>query len=141
MEFGNVVPHTKLCDHENKDGEINWETYHAAESANGEKCRQCGKFILFATGHPTSCDDCKGLDAHSTTQDADHGKFVRCPACGHTMDTNDEMHELYEEGEHEVYCGACDYQFEISTQVSFTFTSPPMLAEEEREAWVKERED
>ncbi len=136
-----VVTHTKIRDYEDENGNIDWKAYHAAEVTNGERCRQCGGFILFQTGHPTSCNDCKGLDARLNTEDADHSKLVRCPACGQTMDTNDEMQDLYEEGEHIVYCDACDYKFEVSTRVSHIFTSPPMLSEEEQEKWGRRGDD
>lgn len=52
---------------------------------------------------------------------ADHPK---CPHCGHVCDIRDnEWWDLYEEGEHEKECPACEGEFTVSTRASYSFST------------------
>lgn len=108
-----------------RDGVIDWDAYHAAEKQNGELCQECGTFILTPLGHPSSCNCC--LDLARNNGEATHEKWVRCPACNYHIDPNDDYFELFEEGENEVSCPECEYDFTVSTHVSHSFTSPPRV--------------
>jgi len=80
-------------------------------------------FILFGNGYPTNCDSCNELT--SNQEEVRHSSRIRCPDCGETRNPFEgEGHDLYEEGEHSVYCYECDKEFEVSTGISYTFTSP-----------------
>jgi transcription elongation factor Elf1 len=48
----------------------------------------------------------------------------KCPHCGHECSVSDnEWLELYEEGEHEVECPACELEFTVSVRVSYSFST------------------
>ena len=48
----------------------------------------------------------------------------KCPHCGDAADVSEnEWWRLYEEGEHEVTCPACDLDFAVSMRVSYTFST------------------
>lgn len=52
---------------------------------------------------------------------ADHPK---CPHCGHACGISEnDWWDLYEEGEHEKECPACEGEFTITTQVSYSFST------------------
>jgi hypothetical protein len=42
------------------------------------------------------------------------------------MVVGDDLGYVFEEGEHKVSCDECGHDFEVSTYVSHTFTSPEM---------------
>jgi transposase-like protein len=47
-----------------------------------------------------------------------------CPHCGETFSVdNHEWWSLYEEGEHEITCPDCDWDFQVTTRVSYTFST------------------
>ena len=52
---------------------------------------------------------------------------VRCPKCRHAEKYYDDNFEWCSEGPHDVTCGQCGHDYEISTTISFSFTSPAML--------------
>jgi uncharacterized CHY-type Zn-finger protein len=69
------------------------------------------------------CNGCKDLGEDDG--EVTHDSFIRCPKCRHSMNASDsEKYDLYREGEHTTSCGVCGYDFTVSTNVSFTFTSP-----------------
>lgn len=109
-------------DFEEKDGHINWEKYHKAQKNNGEKCCSCSQtIILGGKGYPQKCFQCKDLEAGQETQ---HKNSIRCPACGYIERINWETAEnIYDEGEHEIFCGECDEKYLVETSVSYTFKS------------------
>jgi DNA-directed RNA polymerase subunit RPC12/RpoP len=113
----------RLDDWRGEDGRVDWAGMSAAEVARGERCTRCRAPIFFSKSRgPTKCLDCKSLD---TTEEVQHGTLIRCPACGETDRVEDfEDGDLYEEGEHEVTCHACDHDYTVSTMVQYTFTSP-----------------
>jgi len=137
------MPSLEGC--KNPDGSMNWEKYdelrkkeREEDRAKGKICRLCGQFIIFERGYPDTCQDCKNLDKDREIQ---HPNSVRCPKCGHHWRVgDDDDYELYNEGTHDVTCVSCDHEFEVETHVSYSFTSPERVKEEESEE-EKEEED
>jgi len=150
----------QLDDYKKEDGSTDWWAYKAAQKANGEICRECGDYIFGLRDHgfPRLCVACKGMYLSPTLAtilvmykmfvtstlapyrklleggEASHETYVRCPKCRHQFNPGQsDYYELYSEGEHEVYCGMCDHEFEITTHVSFLFVSPPFVQESETE--------
>lgn len=111
-------------DHKDAEGKINWQSYDAAQITAGEKCRKCRKLIYPGKGYETSCYDCQSLsDGVSSV----HSRFIRCPKCHTTWDPYEsEDYNVFEEGEHEVWCSECEHEFVVSTTVSFSFDSGPL---------------
>jgi len=115
---------TRLKDHEDENGQINWGSYRKAQIANGEICTSCGAYVVFGKGYPEECSSCK--DMSSNTGEVDHETHIRCPACAHIFDA--DKYEIDPvEGETSVYCPECDYDFDVSIEVTFKYTSPPLL--------------
>lgn len=115
------------------DGNIDWAAYHASEVANGDICSKCGHFILFGgKGHPVECGSCREMETHHG--EIRHEKYVRCPYCRHTFNPYDcEMFELLEEDCHDVSCPLCDKTFSVTTHITYSFRSPALVEENERE--------
>lgn len=112
-----------------KDGKINWTEYHKAQLQNGDICTECGAYIVWSKGVPSKCSMCRGL--LDEKGEVNHEKRVRCPKCGYTWDPRkSEDYQLFENGTHNVSCCECDHDFEVTTDVSYTFTSPERLKEE-----------
>lgn len=113
-------------DYKKPNGDIDWAAHEAALVAAGEVCSQCGTYIIRLFGKPsgpTLCGSCKALIEDN--DEVSSGSFVRCPACGNQMDACEP--ELYEDGSHDVTCDECDHEFEVETNISFSFTSPARL--------------
>lgn len=115
---------------------VNWEAYRKAQIAAGEKCTQCGGFILPGKGYPTKCAPCAQLE--SSPEEVQHHKEARCPACGETFDVFEHNQEtegnLLHDGDHEVSCPNCDHNFNITTVVDWTFRSPARIQNQEHES-------
>lgn len=113
-------------DHRLKNGHIDWRSYTAAQVAAGEKCSTCLEHIILnRTPGPTDCVNCRGL---VKDEELTHNHFIRCPDCGeHWNPFKQEDYHVHEDGEHNVSCCNCNYGFEVSTMVTFTFTSPKRL--------------
>lgn len=48
----------------------------------------------------------------------------KCPHCGDELDISESgSYQLYEEGDHEITCEACDLDYTVSTRVSYTFST------------------
>ena len=48
----------------------------------------------------------------------------RCPCCGNEINVNDnELWYLYEDETHEVSCPACNEDFKVITNVSYSFST------------------
>lgn len=110
-------------DYRRGDGSVDWERYRAAQVAAGEICSRCHSYRagLSAVG-PALCWQCRALDAPEAV---DHDSFVRCPKCGESWDPSDyDDREVYADGEHELSCVECGHAFEVTTHVSFSFSSP-----------------
>jgi DNA-directed RNA polymerase subunit RPC12/RpoP len=125
-------------DFDNEDGTRDWKAYHEAEVANGDICYQCGEFdlgmIMHPKGHRTLCRKCKRLE-HSD-EDESHKHMVRCPHCRHIMHISERFDDypiIYEEGEHEIDCDACEKHYTINVNVEYSYTSPAMIKEGEGE--------
>jgi hypothetical protein len=117
----------RLVDHRDftKDGKTDWNAYHEAKINNGEVCFHCGAPIVLSKGSRTLCSDCQYLHK---PDELSHANLVRCPQCSKTFNPGDsDRHRLYEDGEHQICCDECDHEFEITTHVSHTFVSPPLL--------------
>lgn len=114
----------KMEDFEDESGHIDWKAYEKAQKNNGDVCYQCGKYIIFGgKGYQTKCNNCDKLK--SSIQEIDHDSYIRCPFCAESwlVDWDSGIHS---DGEHQVSCNYCEKDFEISTRVSFSFTSPPL---------------
>jgi DNA-directed RNA polymerase subunit RPC12/RpoP len=107
---------------------VNWSAYRQAMRTTGETCSHCDGFISRPTGKPTVCAVCaadgkciqleSGLQVQST-------QWIRCPHCGHRFDpTNTELHQVYSEGQHEIWCVNCDQDFTVETQITRVYVSP-----------------
>lgn len=124
----------ELC--KNPDGSTDWKKYNElqaeelqARKDKGEVCqrKRCNRFILWAKGQPQTCDDCKNLDKQDELH---HPSDVRCPKCGYHWRIGEaDDYERYGEGEHEVTCLECEFEFEITTWVSYTFVSPKRVTD------------
>lgn len=126
-------------DYEDEKGRINWDAYHKAQVDDGERCEQCGEYLILGKGYRRTCNACNELTSKSA--EVDHKKFLRCPKCGHLENVHDDHYGLFEDGEHEVFCNSCDHKYTITTHVSFEFTSPPRIPEEPEEEEVEEDDD
>lgn len=108
-------------------GHYDWAGYHNARKAAGEECYTCGGYIVFAKGYRTKCYSCEQLQEEK--REVTHGHYVRCPKCRQTMSVHDDNYQWYEEGTHDVSCHHCDHDFEITTRVEYSFTSPKLIDE------------
>lgn len=114
------------------DGQIRWNEYEKAKTANGERCTQCQCFVYPPKGHPTKCVSCETIG--NQPGEVSHEKLIRCPKCQDTFSPGDrEAYELYSDGTHEVTCGECDHEFQVRTWVSYSFDSPALIQEPEEE--------
>ena len=125
----------RMEDFRKEDGRIDWGAYNASQVASGDRCKQCGAYILnirlFGRQRdpsPQKCGSCRSLD--DTLDDSvHHNDLVRCPHCrALSQCPGDDNYELYAEGEHTFWCDECDKQFEIITHVSYEFESPRLEA-------------
>jgi uncharacterized CHY-type Zn-finger protein len=123
-----------VADHQTPDGKMDWKSYNAASEAarrqdinDGVYCSSCGAYLIFNRGGGRQrCGQCRGL---SEPGELTHDRLIRCPACGDTFNPGDNDHyKLYGDGEHSVTCQNCDHQFEVSTHISYSFTSPPRIS-------------
>lgn len=120
---------TELEDFALPEGGHDWAAYYAAQIAKGEKCYQCHALIYNASGERTLCYECRQLE--TDRDEVWHESFIRCPKCGN-LDLisewdDDYFKEKYEDGDHEVECMECEHRYEIGTNVSYSYTSPPMI--------------
>lgn len=114
------------------DGTIDWAAASKARRANGETCSKCRSFITCwnPPGHEQICYSCRDLrdDADEVT----HDDFIRCPKCGHEEDTGEldcDSGYIFSDGDHDWACSECGHVFLISTDVSYSFTSPARIKE------------
>lgn len=118
------------------DGSLDHAAYNDAvkrerieRQGKGELCSRCERFIVYAKGYPQICGECKSLGEQGEIH---HDSEVRCPKCGKSWEVgNGDDYELYGEGSHDVTCGSCDHEFEITTWVSYTFLSPERIHKSE----------
>ena len=110
-------------------GKTDWTAYRAACLEGGQTCTQCGALIYPRTGHRCVCSDCKNLEK---PEEANHDSRLRCPACGESWNPAecDDPTTAYADGEHDVTCPECSHEFEITTHVSYSYTSPARIQQE-----------
>jgi hypothetical protein len=127
-----MIDHVNMDNHKKPDGHIDWTSYEKAKVANGEKCRTCGQYLIFASGYPDECEHCKVV--HRSNFAVEHSYLIRCPHCRHEMNVyNDELFDLYDAGYHEVSCTLCDKEFEVETRITYSFESPDIIEDEDKE--------
>ena len=116
-----------FSDFKDTKGNINWTAYRAARIAAGELCMRCETAQYSrGSGNPRLCLDCQSLDTDS--DEVTHDDYIRCPRCHHQHRVSDgDNYDLYEDGEHDFNCQSCDYDFEVSTSVSYMFRSPALI--------------
>ena len=113
----------------NKDGKVDWTAYHKARERNGDICTECGAHILWGKGIPSKCNECNSISTDNG--EVDHESRVRCPKCRYIWNPYDfEQYKLYEDGTHDASCPECSHDFEVTTYVSYTFSSPEVLSKE-----------
>lgn len=120
---------TDFKDFENHEGRVDWHAYRKQKVKIGEECSECGKLIhiegIDTPGHPEMCQDCNDMVADKG--EVTHAALIRCPHCSARMK---ESREWLSEGEHGVICQECEFEFEITTEVTYIFTSPELLEPE-----------
>lgn len=104
------------------DGMLDWKAYHQAQVKAGEICMRCGSIIVFSHGRPQMCGSCNVMA--SDPGEVVHASCVRCPHCAHVFDVSSDFQSLYEDGQHELDCPACEAAFEVTTTVHYMSTSP-----------------
>lgn len=113
-------------DFKNADGTTDWKAYDQAKINAGEKCYKCGSFVYPAKGYKTVCYDCKELEENK--EEVTHDSLIRCPYCRHSWNVSDnENYECFEDGSHTLQCPKCDTEFEITTTIEYSFTSPELI--------------
>lgn len=89
-------------------------------------CTTCGGYVYRKTPKGL-CGDCLELDIEKG--EAHHSSMLRCPRCRETWSVSDcDDGELYGEDCHDVSCPGCGHDFEITTHVSWSFSSPAVLS-------------
>lgn len=121
---------TKIDDYRKPDGGIDWESYRKAETANGERCYRCGRWILFGCGYQRLCPSCEDLDRN--VEEVESQDMLRCPHCQHQRRVDWEDN-IGEEGDHDLFCDNCEKDFTITTRIEYHFTSPPLNKTEAKE--------
>lgn len=121
-------------DFKDDKGKVDWNAYHKHKKQIGEACQECEKIIhvggVDTPGHPEKCRACREME--SDQREVCHQELVRCPACHNHMKThNGDNCEWLSDGEHEVICDECKFEFEIIAEVTSKFTSPAMLKKED----------
>lgn len=112
------------------NGFIDWDLLRNAEKNAGQRCFQCGQFIGRPAGHPSLCSECNAL--MKSTEAQQHSRLIRCPKCKHVFQASDfDDGTIYEEDDTEITCPECEHDFTVTTHVSYTFTSPPIIEEDE----------
>lgn len=114
------------------DGKIDWNAYRKAQIRNGESCSRCKEYILFPKGYETFCSRCEDLE---NPEELVHNTFIRCPNCLKSWDpARSEDYDVFQEGENDVCCHECNFDFIVSTHVKHTFYSPPLIEKEKSNA-------
>jgi len=118
-------------DYRGTDGNIDWSLYYKAQKDAGETCYECGQYIVNVLKrdfipHRQKCKNCESME--SDPREISHHSFIRCPKCKATMIVSDlESYRLYNDGEHEIMCQECEHEFEIRTDIEYSFNSPELI--------------
>ena len=120
-----------MDDYRTEKGGIDWPRYEKARVNAGEKCNQCGRFMMDDNNFSHRCWECRHLA--ESKGEREHDSLVRCPKCKETWSPEDtEDYDLFSDGEHDVTC-ECGHNFEVNTRVEHHFTSPALLPDNEEE--------
>ncbi len=86
-------------------------------------------------------DRCAALkDGH--TIDFVRTEDPKCPHCGSVVSVIDnELWQLYEEGEHDIECDYCDLAFTVSTHVTYSFSTDDQEDSEDEPASTRDAGD
>lgn len=106
-------------------GKVDWEGLERARTDVGERCYECGSLVYPEKGCRALCRRCG--DLHEDEGEVNHTSRLRCPKCGHLWNADREESELYGEGSHEVCCRVCEHEFEVVTEVSYSWRSPALM--------------
>lgn len=79
--------------------------------------------------NPGMCADC--VHMQSDDGEVSHDHALRCPKCGKVWAPDFEDPVWKEDDENDVTCGECGHDFTIRTMITYTFTSPARIVEEE----------
>lgn len=125
----------RMEDYRGTDGHIDWTALRKAEIAAGEKCPRCGTYmsnLWEVRNYEHLCSQCSSLDDNK--EEISHDSIIRCPNCKESWDVGEgEDYQCYEDGEHDVCCSSCGHDFIVSTSVSYSFTSPALVEQENAE--------
>lgn len=113
----------QLDDHRLPDGSINWDSLRQAELDAGQRCTSCHQAIIFGSGGPSRCSNCKDID--NAPGRIEHSRRIRCPSCRRVE--NVEEHSIWGEGEHRVACAYCDHHYTVNTRCLYYFESPELI--------------
>lgn len=116
---------TSITDFVDENQRVNVGKYRQALRDAGEACNSCNGFISHPNGSPTVCYNCRTL---SSREQMANDQCVRCPNCGHEFNVwqHTDYYLLWDSGTHPVECTECNTQFDIQTQITYTFVSPAM---------------
>ena len=122
-----------MNDHLDHKGNIDFTAYHKAQKDIGERCMQCGEYMLLSVpGNPRSCASCNRLDT-VLDREQGHDYRIRCPKCHQSFDVNDHLeqcgdYDIYQEhDDYEICCVFCEHIFSIVVNVTYTFYSPAII--------------
>lgn len=124
-----------FSDFKDEKGEVDWNAYHRAQVAAGERCKQCEGHVSFfakASG-PALCASCK--DLRDDPDDVTHRKLVRCPKCRHSQDPYPDYggpsnHAMGCE-EDDIQCNECEHKYRIGIRLTIDYKSPELEPESE----------
>ena len=126
------MPRITTDEYRDGHGGVDWGAHRKACIANGELCSNCGAgiFLLFHEnyGVPALCASCRKLK--ESTEAVNHRNLIRCPKCKHSWSVDEEDGSLYEEGEQWVMCPECGCDFQVTTEVAYSFESPALQVKE-----------
>jgi len=118
-----------MNDYKDEKGLVNWTAYRQAQIANGEICSRCRGYVGYSYNRQpfrTECSECKEL--RGTDEIYTNEKGIRCPNCRHIIDpTHDCDMDVYKDGTHTVTCDGCEHEFEVTTTVTYSWSSPQVI--------------
>ncbi len=105
----------------NKDGGTNWNKYREAQKDAGIICHMCESCILSPhKGFKRLCNSCDSL--FNNNEKVSSSKMVRCPRCGYIELV--EHFGIHEEGDQNVDCSCCEFEYKVLVIVTYCFESP-----------------
>lgn len=111
------------------NGRYDYAAYDLARVQNGDFCSSCLSWLVAPKGFPELCYDCKSMK--EDLDEVSHDEYLRCPFCREEEEVcYMEDYSLYQDGPHEITCTNCGKEYEITTNVSYSFVSPAICKEE-----------